>query len=297
MISNYELGILYAIVSALCAALTQAVLSRPIMKSDSSSVAFLTALVGLVISASLALLTSWTSFVKPLNILIIAIFAGVGILQYGLSRRSFYYAIRNLGANITAPIIMMTMMVGADVLALVFLHESITLLMVGGIALVLFGGFLLEGHRAAGLRGGATRKGYAAALGAGIAPAFAAVLISYGLSIYPFVIASVFISYTAASIYYLFSMRIGSIVKLVKVTPRNSMIAFIVAGVTALGAQLFRAGALSSAPVVLVIPFLTSSNLFIPVLTWMLAKEVEVFNARTMLGIVIVTFGLILVAV
>ena len=267
------------------------------MSSDSSSVAFLTVLVGIVISAVLTILTGWTYFLQPVGLVVIAIFAAVGILQYGASRRTFYYAIRNLGANITAPIIMMTMMVGADILALVFLRERITGSMLFGIALVLVGGFLLEGHRAAGLRGGATGKGYIAAVAAGIGPAFAAVMISYGLSIFPHIIASVFISYTAASIYYLVSMRPESITSLVRVTPRKSMIAFLIAGVTAVGAQLFRAGALGTAPVVLVIPFLTASNLFIPLLTWALAKDVELFNPRTLLGIVIITIGLIFVAI
>ena len=293
----YLLGILYAIISALCAALVQAVLSKPIIKSDSSSVAFFTVLVGLAASVILTLATSWIYFLEPLDLLIIAIFATVGVVQYGISRRLFYYSIRNLGANITSPIIMMTMTVGAVVLAAALLREKVTIPLLIGISFVIFGGLLLEGRLSAELRGGATKTGYMAAIGAGIIPAFTAILISYGLSIYPYVIASVFISYAAASVYYIVTMRTHSIALLFGKVPRKSIVAFISAGVVALAAQLFRAGALSEAPVVLVIPFLTSSSLFIPLFTWVLAKDVELFSLRTMLGIVIVTVGLILVTI
>ena len=73
------------------------------------------------------------------------------------------------------------------------------------------------------------------------------------------------------------------------------MILFSFAGVFAISTQIFRAAALNYAPVIIATPFLTSSNLFIPLMTWMIAKDVEVFNARTVLGIVIITAGLILV--
>lgn len=295
--TDYLFGIIFALAAALSAAMTQAVLSKPIMKSDISGVAFFTVLVGLVISGVLTFTTNWIYFLQPLNLIIIGLFATAGISQYGISRRFFYYSIRNLGANVTSPIITMTLTVGGVLLGILLLREHITSLMIIGIALVIAGGMLLEVRRAAGLRGGATRGGYAAAVSAGIIPAFGAVLISYGLSIYPHVIPSVFISFSAASIYFLLFVRPHSVTLLVRTSSKKSILAFIVAGVFALLAQLFRAGALNIAPVVLVIPFSASSNLFIPLLTWRLAKNVELFNLRTMVGIVIVTMGLILVSI
>lgn len=266
------------------------------MKADISSVAFLTVIVGMAISGILTIATSWVYFLKPLNLVIVALFATSGIFQYGVSRRFFYSAIRNLGANITSPIIMVTLTVSGVLAGALLLNERVAVLMVPGIALVIFGGVLLEARQAAGLRGGATRGGYLAAIASGIIPAFTAVMVSYGLSIYPFVISSVFISYSAAFFYFLFAVRVRSIGSLLKTSPKRSVIAFAFAGVIALTAQLFRTGALELAPVVLVIPFSTSSNLFIPFFTWQLAKDVELFNLRTMIGIVVITLGLIMIS-
>lgn len=296
MFSVYFLGIVLAIGSAICNALTQAVLSRPLIKADSSSVAFLTSLEGLVISGVLIIGSSgFSSVPKFPSSTAIAVFVIVGIVQYGISRRIFYHSIRNLGANITTPINMTATTLGGIALAVVLLSEKVTLPIISGVVLVILGALFLQAGRAAGMRGGATRSGYIAAIVSGVIPAFSAVLISYGLSIYPYVIAAVFISFIASSSYYLVVLKPRSLAKLLKVSTRKSVVAFLGAGLASLATQLFRAGALDIAPVVVVVPLLTASILFSPLFTQILAKDIEVFDLRTILGMIVVTVGLVLV--
>ena len=295
MLSQVYIGIIMALFSAICAAATQATLSKPIVTSETRSVAFLTIIIGLVISGSLTFVTESLRFIQSLTPEILLIFAGVGLLQYGISRSTFYTAIKNLGANVTAPIVAVGISVGSILLALLVLREHLTEIVAIGIVTVITGMVLLEGRKAALLRGGNSRAGYVAAVIAATIPAFTTIMISYGLSIYHYVFASVFISFTTASVYYLATQGTRPIARLVRSSPRNSLILFSLAGVFAISTQILRAGALSYAPVVIATPFLTSSNLFIPLMTWMIAKDVEVFNARTVIGIVIITVGLILV--
>lgn len=285
-----------ALLAAISASASQAFLSRPILGADERAVAFLTVIIGLVISGFLTLLVTEVSGpIQPPSIIIILLFASVGTLGFGVGRPIFYKAIKNVGANVSAPLVTVVINVVSVLLAILILRETMTEVVALGIAAVVTGVLLLEGRKSATLREGSYKSGYASIVVSGTIAAFTLVMISYGVSVYHYFIASVFISFAAASVYYSVTLGAKPLVSLVRKTRGRSLFLLIATGVLATSAQLFRFGALSYAPVIIVTPFLYANSLFVPALTWVFAREVEVFNVRIVLGVTVITAGLILV--
>jgi len=231
-----------------------------------------------------------------LTILIIAIFAAVGIMHFAIGRQLSYVAEKNIGANQAAPLIS-TQIVYSVLFAFLLLGESVNLEIIAGTALILGGDFLLEAKTSATKRGGSVRKGYVAAILTSVLFGFSPLLIKAGLGLFDYYNSATFLAYVAALVFYVITRNSGKIILGVKNLPRYALIYYLIAGSLAAIGQLFRFSALTFAPVVIVIPILASHPIFTVMMTRGLARDYEVFHLRTVSAIIVVVAGAILVGI
>jgi len=289
-------GIALALASAITFAGSTAVLSGPLTKSDPSSANYVGLLVGTAIAAFVMIAFGQMGSLANLTLPVIAIFAVVGLFHFNISRLLNFTAVKNIGANQTAPIT--TTSIPYSVLfAVLVLGEKISLPIIVGVALIVSGLTLLRGSAAASIRGGNARAGYLAAACTGLIWGFTPILINIGLSYFHYYMAATFLAYTAALISYMpVVISKHSTAKILHL-PKFTMYAYLLSGVLLVLAQLFRFGALSYAPVVTVVPVVSVFPIFIILFTWMIAKKVEIFQIKTIISILLTTIGTILVAV
>ena len=286
------LGMVFALGSAVSVAGSRSVLSRPLIRADPAAASFFSIATGFGILLAMEFFEGQTPALLYLSPTILIIFVVVGLIHHGFARQLFFVGTKELGANISAPVIAVAQVLVALILALVILGEAITPVIAAGAALILFGVAVMEGHAAAAKRGGSSRRGYASSVGNGLVTGFTPILVAYGLSAYPFVNTALLIAYGGACIYYLVLLGPGKLVSFVKGLQRGPLALFLASSVLAVTSMSLRYVALIDAPVVLVAPVLTSQVMFTPFMTARLSKEYEVFTGRTLSGIVICTVGL-----
>ncbi len=295
LIANGFLGALLALGSALGFAGNRAFASRPLVKSDPVIPTYFTLIVGVVITGLAMFLFNQESTLFHTTIIVLIIFAAVGVFHFAIGRQISYLAEKNIGANQASPLIS-TQIVYAVLFAIAILGESINAGIAVGTVLILAGVLLLEVRSSAAKRGGKIKTGYVAALVTSVIFGISPLLIKVGLSIFDFYVSSTFIAYAAALIFYALTRRPSRIVSAINALPPYAVLFYVIAGILAALGQLFRFAALSIAPIVIVVPILASHPIFTVLMTRKLAKDYEVFRPRTIGAIVIVVLGTILVS-
>ena len=279
-----------ALGSSICFAGNRSFASRPLVKSDTRIITYISLLVGVAVTGSALVIANEWSTLLLASTLVILIFATVGIVHYGIGRRLSYVAVKNIGANATSPLLSSSVLYSL-VFSVLFLHEVVTVAIGVGTALILLGVIVLEIRASALKRGGKYSIGYLAAILTAAIFGLTPVLISFGLSIYDYYLAAIFIAYSTAAIIYTLTSNspkmIGEIIK----TPNSVLIFYLASSIFASGAQIFRFAALSFAPVVLIVPILSTNPIFSILLTRVVAKDVEVFTPRTILSMIVVVSG------
>lgn len=279
-----------AVGSSICFAGNRAFASRPLIKSDAGIITYVSLLVGLAIAGAALLISDERSALVLASALVVVVFALVGIFHYGVGRRLSYVAVKNIGANSTSPLISSNVLYSL-IFSVLFLHEKMTVAIGVGTALILSGVLILEIRSSALKRGGKYRTGYLAGITAAAIFGFTPVLISFGLSIFHYYLAAIFIAYASAAIVYTLTLNSPKMIREIIKTPRAVLLLYLISSIFASGAQIFRFAALSFAPVVLIAPILSTNPIFTIILTRAVAKEVEVFTPRTILSIIIVIIG------
>ena len=296
MEAPYLFAIVLATGSSICFAGNRAFASRPLINSDTRVITYITLLTGVIASAlAMAILGELRALLLA-SALVVALFGLVGIVHYAIGRQLSYVAVKNIGANATAPLLS-TSVLYSFILSVLFLHEILTYVLVIGTIFILVGVFILEIRSGALIRKGKYRAGLVAAITTAAIFGITPVVISFGLSIYDYYLAAVFISYAVATIIYTLTANTPTIVKSMVKTPSTGLIFFIISGFFASGAQLFRFAALSVAPVVFIVPILSTNPIFTILLTRLVAREFEVFTLRTIISMVLVVIGSALVTI
>ncbi len=204
-----------------------------------------------------------------------------------------YTSVQQIGANRSGALLR-TSPIYAVFFGLIFLNESITILIIFGILLVLLGATLVSG----GKREETTHirvKGVAAALASALAYAVGAALVKAIINEVGSPVVAAFITFSSASIvlFGLFSRKeLRSRPLQIK---RHSLVIFVAAGILAALAQLFRFTGLSYGPLSLVEPVLVSSMaLFVLVFSFLINRNIDVFTVRVILGIISTMAGIAL---
>ncbi len=222
-----------------------------------------------------------------------AILGIAGVTSCVAGRILNYTSVQHLGANRNTTI-MRTSPLYAVIFGVVLLNESLTVVMILGILLVVLGATLVSVTQEKETRALRT-KGIITGLGAALLYAIAAALVKSVIREVGSPLGGVFIAFTTASalLAILFSRRQfrHQLLEL----ERRSVIAFIIAGVMTATAQLFRYAALGHSPLSLVEPVLMSANaFFVLAFSFLINRNIDLFNLRVIVGIIITLVGALL---
>jgi len=282
------------------AAARRGVLSGSVLQAMAISVPFGVPffLVGLLIFGSLDDL--WSFSLRDVGWL-----AAAGIVHFVLGRYANYRATKAVGVNLTGPVQDVNILLSI-VLAVVFLHESLTPLMMLGIVLVALGPVFTWERRkakepAAEHAPGPPKLAFTPAYGEGFF--FAAVsAVAYGSS--PILVrlgmeggglgrgvAAGLISYIAATAVVVVMLAWPGSVQQVLSTRRREFNWFMIAGLFVGIAQMLRYMALALAPVSIVAPMMRLTSIFRIYFSWLVNREYESFNKGVLTGTIVSLLG------
>jgi drug/metabolite transporter (DMT)-like permease len=229
-------------------------------------------------------------------------FSAAGIVHFVVARYCNFRAVQAIGANLASAIIQPQIMVTL-VLALLFLDERLTVLKMIGIAFA-FGGAattLYGRGRKSTLELKFTPRyfegyvfGLICACGYGVSP----ILIRAATSDVGQVIVGGLISYLASTVVVV-GILLTSRRRLREVlnTNREAGKWFVTTGIAVNISQFLRYVALSIAPVVVVAPIIQLAGVFQLIFAWFINRDYEVFDLRTVAGILLAFSGAVLLAI
>ena len=288
------LGVLYALLSAMCFAVNRVSVRKGALVGDVYIGTILTVFIGPFIIGLYALLVGQMSMVTQFSLkgyiaLIIA-----GIIHFFVGRFLTYHAIHYLGAN-RVGVLSSLVPLWSIFLGILVLSERLSLPMSIGIFLILGGTFLASYKPVGGKpisRQDFIRGLILACLGS-VAYGTSPVFIKMGMTVNA-PVAAALISYLSACVVVLLMMAVKP-----EVRQRMGRLkgagggSFLVAGFTVAFAQIFRYSALALIPVSLVSPIQYTNTLMTIGIAFLLLREVESFTPQV-LGGAVLTFGGIL---
>jgi drug/metabolite transporter (DMT)-like permease len=247
-------------------------------------------------AGSLALVTS---FSWPAH----ACFAMAGFMHFVLGRYCNYRAIAAIGNNLASPIQQLEVLVTLA-LALIFLGERLTPVMILAIILLLLGPAIATRKERGGAAAPRTHtfepryaEGYTYAFltifGYGSSAIFVRAGLD-GLGTIGHSLAGGLVSYVTASLVVIVLMIVTGQTRHVLAVDREASRWFLFAGLLVFLSQMFRYMALALVPVSVVAPIMRVQTLFRIYFSWLIARQHEVFDAGVIAGTVISMIGAIL---
>jgi drug/metabolite transporter (DMT)-like permease len=307
------LGVILAALSAATFAFNSAALRRGVLTGSVAQALAITVPIGVPIFLLAGLLTGASTAVAQFSPQAIAVLAFVGVLHFVGGRYCNYRAAQAIGANLSAPVIQLSLVVTLA-LAVLVLNESFTVLRVLGIAMVVVGPLLTrDAEPARTTATNAASPDGAKPVESGMPPAFhplyaqgyffallsAAVYGVTPIMIRPLVantgasggLMAGLISYTAAS------LAIGLLLfwpgqfRHVTAVNRESVKWFTFSGVFVCLSQMFLYMAFALAPVSVVIALVQLQLLFRYWFAKLLNPHHEIFGGKMILATVISLLG------
>ena len=308
------LGAALALLSALSFSLQNVMARRGMVQASASAGAFITIWLGVPIFVIGALVTGQLFDVESLSLKAYGLLAAAGAIHFVVGRSFNYRAIAAIGAARAAPVQALTTPYSI-LIAIVFLDESITVLMGVGVAFILTGPLIMIERRqrqpvstGASAAGAPAREekafefkqteGYVfagmSAMAYGTSPIFirAALEGEAGLSI-----LGGLVSYTAAALLMLVGVGLTSRRDLVTSLRPETVRAFVGAGFLSAIAQMLRFVALSVAPVAIVTSLNRAGNVFTLGLSWLFNRHLEFITRRVVAGVLLSVLGAIVLVI
>ncbi|MGE3645890.1 MAG: EamA family transporter [Beijerinckiaceae bacterium] len=230
-----------------------------------------------------------------------------GINHFIAGRYFNYWAVQNMGTNLTGPIQQLDIVVSLS-LAIWLLGEYLTPLRLIGIALIIFTPLFTMRGDIAQARGKGPKKlkftpqlgkGYLGAILSGIAYGISPILVRTGLqdATPQASLAGGAISYAAATaVLFAFVVLTGRTREVLSMD-RTAARWFAFAGIFVGFAQVFRYAALALVPVAVVAPILRVGLVFRLIFSWMLNRDHEVFSPGVIVATFLSLFGALLLSI
>ncbi len=238
----------------------------------------------------------------------IACFSLAGLSHFVFGRYFNYLAISAIGTNLASPIQQLELLVTLG-LAVVFLGEKLTPIMLVGILLLLLGPALasrIEPQKAAPAATKSGKPSFKPRYAEGYACAFLTIF-GYGAS--PIFIraglgdgglqaslAAGLVSYVAATIVVVAAVLALGQVGHVMATDKTATRWFLLAGVLVFLSHMFRYMALALLPASIVSPIQRIQIIFRIYFAWLIARDYEVFDRNVILGTIVSMLGAILLS-
>ena len=289
-----DIGLIFAVLAAICFAAGMVFIRKGLFHSETPlGAVFIAVPIGVLFFSGLLIVTGQYETLQQISWRAVGILATSGVINFVAARLLNFTSLQHLGANRNTTI-MRTSPLYAVIFGVVLLNESLTVVMILGILLVVLGATLVSVTQEKETRALRT-KGIITGLGAALLYAIAAALVKSVIREVGSPLGGVFIAFTTASalLAILFSRRQfrHQLLEL----ERRSVIAFIIAGVMTATAQLFRYAALGHSPLSLVEPVLMSANaFFVLAFSFLINRNIDLFNLRVIVGIIITLVGALL---
>ncbi|MCZ6638003.1 MAG: EamA family transporter [Alphaproteobacteria bacterium] len=222
-----------------------------------------------------------------------------GILHFVWGRYWNYRAVRDMGANLSGAVQQVSL-IAALAFAMVLLDEKLTALRLIGVILIVMGPFVMTAGRSKpkgkdGKKGEGFQPkmmaGWFAALMATLGYALSPTLVRAGLADTGASLAGGSISYMAATAAFALTLFWPGRFAHVLAVDRSAIKWFTVTGIFVFLAQMFRYLALAIAPVTVVTPIQRLAIVFRILLSTILNREHEVFDARVVIGMLVSLLG------
>ena len=221
-----------------------------------------------------------------------------GILHFVVGRSLSYKCVQLVGANIAGILLRINILV-AVVIGVLVLHEPLSWQLAIGVFLM-FTGITIAGSSPQVLQNSHDQlskipvKAYIFGFGCGVAWGLTPIFIKLGIKGSGSPIAAAFISFVAAtavlSISLVNNRRRSSILQIT----RTAIGLFFIDGLLSFTAHVFRYMALSLAPASVVSPIVSTSPVFLLVLSFLFNRKIEVFNSSVIIGTVTVVIGTVI---
>ncbi|MBI4320810.1 MAG: DMT family transporter [Chloroflexi bacterium] len=303
------LGTLLAVGSAAVFGVNSTVIRRGVLRASPSFIATISILIGpvyflLVSMASGEILKlagfTWQAYV---------FFAVAGVIHFALGRTFGYRAIQHLGSTRASVMAGLSDVVGV-VLAITVLQEVLTPVMALGICFSLSGPTLiaLKANSSANqiqpelnsieksANGNAVHIGLLYGVGSAIFWGSSAIFIKFGLASGGSSIAGLLISYAAAALAVLPSLRDREIKSAILAPERNSVQLAVMSGLTSCTAQMLRFLALAQGSVIVVSVVGRSSPIWVLIFGFIFNRKYETFSRWVILGNTLLLIGTVLIA-
>jgi drug/metabolite transporter (DMT)-like permease len=299
------LGAFLAVLSAASFAATNAAGRRGVVTGTPAQGVVLSNPIGVLCFLVVAVLTAGITRIGEFPATTTMWMAGVGVLHFVLGRYANFRANQCAGANLTAPVIQLNVVVTLT-LAVLVLGEPCTVLQIVGGLIMLSGVFITRQQTSANVpavapifsprRAEGLLFALLAALAYGTSPIMTRTALQFsGPS------GAIFgglIAYGSATVAVTMMMLLStSLRRNVTSLTRDNIRWFLYSGVAVAVAQGFLYAALSVAPIMVVIPLLQLSLVFQLFLSMWLTPEHEVFGPKVIMGSVISLVGVCAVAV
>jgi drug/metabolite transporter (DMT)-like permease len=299
------LGAFLAVLSAASFAATNTASRRAVLTGTPAQGMVLSNPIGVLCFLIVAVLTAEITRIGEFPSVTAAWMAGVGILHFVLGRYANLRANQRVGANLTAPVTQLNVIVTLT-LAVLVLGEPCTVLQIAGGAIMLSGAFITQRQTLASLPAAAANftprhaEGLLFALLAALAYGTSPIMTRTALQFSGPSSAMLggLIAYSAATAAVAVMILLSTSLRLnVKSVKPDNVRWFLCSGVAVAVAQGFLYAALSVAPIMVVIPLLQLSLVFQLLLSMWLNPEHEVFGPKVITGAAISMVGVCAVAI
>jgi len=290
-----ELGIILALLSTVIFGVMGVTIRRGVYQSkESSPAAAISVFAGMPLVLLVLLFTvEWNQFCV-LSWQVYVVLGIAGILQFVLGRHLLFNAIRLIGANKSLAI-SRTSSLFVVIFGVTFLQESLTAWLGLGVLCIIVGAVLVSFER----KEETSRlqaRGVLLSLGGALSVAIAAVLVKAVINEAGSFYIAVFVCYLVA--FFLWSVLLirkeqrDQMLQL----PRSSLVLLVIAGALGVLGQLLRFAAISYSPVSVVQPLMATIVLFTIFFSFLINRNIEVFNRKVITGIILVVAGVCLLA-
>ncbi len=221
-----------------------------------------------------------------------------GVLHFVVARALYYYCVQRAGANIATVITRVSPLVSV-ILGVTILGELLTWEVAAG-ALLIVSGVTLAGINPGVIRNrhqmfsGLNLKVILVGIGVGVIWGISPIMIKIGLGESGSPLVGAFISYLAGTIVWGFSLLSRNRRAVLTGINKGAFGFFCLAGVFSSAANVARYGALSLAPVSIVIPIISAYPIFTVVLSFLFNRKIEVFQRTVIIGAIAAVIGTIL---
>ncbi len=285
-----DIGLILSIAAAICFAAGTVSMRRGLFHTETAvGTIFVSVPIGAIYFAVLLIATAQYERLWHIPWHVFAVLAASGVINFIAGRLLSYTCVQLLGANRTGAI-MRTAPLWAVVFGVGFLDESLTLLMILGILMLVFGATLASVRSEREARAVQVR-GVIAGFGGALCYSLAAALIRAVIEEVGSPIAAAFVSFTVATIVVASLLLRKYFRDQVRQLERRSVVPFVIAGTLSATAQLFRYSALGYSPVSLVEPVMSTSVIFVLVFSFFINRQMEIFSTRVIAGILLAAGG------